>query len=250
VFHVSSPLYTAPLGIAAVGAANVAVVVTALSLLAGPGSAAATDDGPSARSAPVVAVAMHAETAPQAVRAPTPPPRAIALRRVRAATVRPPKPERTSAVRFARSAAAPALPVPKATDASSWSSALTAAIRRIPGYRPGAARWVVSSAYGSWGTADWYRGIVYVSPRVPRSRLYDVVSHEWSHLLSVRPYANDVDTAMASMNAYFGGPGLAGAERAADCMALLLGAGWTHYTPCTSSVWRAGAARLLRGEKL
>jgi hypothetical protein len=66
----------------------------------------------------------------------------------------------------------------------------------------------------------------------------------------VRPYANDVDAATASMNTYFGGSGLVGAERAADCMALLLGVTWTHYTTCSSSVWRAGAARLLKGEKL
>jgi hypothetical protein len=133
--------------------------------------------------------------------------------------------------------------------ASSWSADLDAAVHRIPAYHDGDARWVVSSSYGSWGTADWYRGVVYISPRVPRPRLYDVAVHEWSHLLSVRPYA-DVDEAVRAMNSYFGGSGLVGAERAADCMALLQGAQWTHYTPCADPSWRAGAARLLKGARL
>jgi hypothetical protein len=135
-------------------------------------------------------------------------------------------------------------------DASSWSAAFADAVARIPGYSPAAARWVVSDAYGSWGTADWYNAVVYISPRVPQARLYDVAVHEWSHLLSVRTYAGDVDKAVAAMNAYFGGTGLVGAERAADCMALQLGAHWTHYTTCTSPAWRAGAGRLVRGEQL
>jgi hypothetical protein len=123
-------------------------------------------------------------------------------------------------------------------------------VGRIPGYLPGSARWVVSDQYGSWGTADWYHGVVYVSPRVPRARLYDVAAHEWSHLVSVRPYAGQVDEAVAAMNAYYGGSRLVGAERAADCMALLLGATWTHYTSCPDARWRDGARRLIRGEQL
>ena len=134
--------------------------------------------------------------------------------------------------------------------APSWSADLDAAIQRIPGYHSGDAQWVVTSSYGSWGTADWYRGIVYISPRVPRERLYDVAVHEWSHLISVRPYDVDVDEAVRAMNSYFGGSGLVGAERAADCMALLLGAQWTHYTPCANASWRAGAARLVKGARL
>jgi hypothetical protein len=123
-------------------------------------------------------------------------------------------------------------------------------VARIPGYEQGAATWVVSDRYGSWGTADWYRGVIYISPRVPVERLYDVSVHEWSHLLSVRTYGGDVDAATAAMNGYFGGSGLVGAERAADCMALVMGAHWTHYTSCTDSGWRAGASRLMKGERL
>ena len=42
---------------------------------------------------------------------------------------------------------------------TSFSSALQAAVARIPTYRAGAARWVVSSAYSFWGTADWYHDV-------------------------------------------------------------------------------------------
>jgi len=40
------------------------------------------------------------------------------------------------------------------------------------------------------------------------------------------------------------------AERAADCMAKLQGASYTHYTPCLDHGWRRAAARLLAGQRL
>ncbi|HMC72602.1 MAG TPA: hypothetical protein VKJ07_25840, partial [Mycobacteriales bacterium] len=117
-----------------------------------------------------------------------------------------------------------------------WS-ALNAAISRIPTYRSGAARWVVSTKYDFWGTADWYHDVLYVDPSVPTDKLYDVAVHEWSHELSVLDYNGDVDAATRAMNAWFGGSDLTGAERAADCMAILQGATWTHYTTCTNTKW-------------
>lgn len=140
--------------------------------------------------------------------------------------------------------------VVRKSSASSWSVVFASSVERIPGYRSGTVSWQVTDHYGSWGTADWYRGIVYISPRVPLARLYDVSVHEWSHLLSVAAYGGDVDAAVAAMNSWFGGSGLVGAERAADCMALALGARWTHYTSCDDARWRAGAARLMKGERL
>ena len=92
--------------------------------------------------------------------------------------------------------------------------------------------------------------MLYVSPDVPRNRLYDVAVHEWSHELSVLDYNGDVDAATQAMNSWFGGTGLTGAERAADCMAILQGATWTHYTTCTDSRWRAGAKLLVSGQPL
>ncbi|MDQ1683895.1 MAG: hypothetical protein QOC82_632 [Frankiaceae bacterium] len=133
---------------------------------------------------------------------------------------------------------------------TSFRQALDAAIARIPSYRPGTAQWIVSRAYDFWGTADWYHDVLYVSPDVPMSKLYDVAVHEWSHELSVLDYAGDVARATAAMNAWFGGGGLTGPERAADCMSVLQGARWTHYTTCTNAVWRAGAAKLLAGQRL
>jgi len=132
---------------------------------------------------------------------------------------------------------------------TSWP-ALNRAIARIPSYHRGAARWVVSGRYGHWGTADWYHDTLYISPAVPTAFLYDVAVHEWSHELSVRDYGGDVAIAVRAMNRFFGGPGFTGAERAADCMARLQGATWTHYTSCTSHRWRVGAARLLHGRAL
>jgi hypothetical protein len=135
------------------------------------------------------------------------------------------------------------------TGPTGWA-ALDAAIARIPTYRPGIARWVVSRRYGHWGTADWYHATLYISPTVPTAYLYDVAVHEWSHELSVLDYGGDVDATVKATNRVFGGSNLVGAERAADCMALLQGATWTHYTNCADASWRAAAARLVRGDRL
>jgi hypothetical protein len=124
------------------------------------------------------------------------------------------------------------------------------AINRIPGYRPGDAVWLLTSRYGHWGVADLGRGVIYIAPSVPAARMYDVVVHEWSHVLSVRGYDGDVNAAVGAMDHWFGGSGLQGAERAADCMARELGATWTHYTACSNASWRAGARRLLAGQRL
>ena len=130
-----------------------------------------------------------------------------------------------------------------------WA-ALNTAIARIPTWHAGAARWVISARYDFWGTADWYHDVLYVNPDVPTARLYDVAVHEWSHELSVLDYGGNVRKATRAMNAFFGGRGLVGAERAADCMAILQGAVWTHYTTCRSIRWRSGARRLVRGHHL
>lgn len=189
-----------------------------------------------ASAAPAPAGEVHT-TSGTAVRRATPPRRVTPTRpaparaaKPAAATIR-----RTTTVRVA---------------APTFQQALDAAIARIPTYRPGTARWVVSRAYAFWGTADWYHDVLYVSPDVPTSKLYDVAVHEWSHELSVLDYGGDVAAATRAMNAWFGGSDLTGPERAADCMSLLQGARWTHYTTCTNAVWRAGAARLIAGQRL
>jgi hypothetical protein len=142
------------------------------------------------------------------------------------------------------------------TTTTTTSSSLTPrerlmrAVDRIPGYRDGEAKWVLSTDWGHWGVADLYNGIAYVSPTVPRDRLYDVVAHEWSHLLMIKAYDGDVRAALAAANRYFGGSDLMGAERAADCMARILGATWTHYTSCSNASWREGARRLVSRQRL
>jgi hypothetical protein len=123
------------------------------------------------------------------------------------------------------------------------------AVARIPGYWPGAATWQLTAARGHWAMTDWYNAVVYISTAVPASRIYDVVTHEWGHLVSVRAY-DSVGQAKDAMNAYFGGTGLASAERAADCIARRLGARWTSYTSCADARWQQGASRLLAGRRL
>lgn len=135
------------------------------------------------------------------------------------------------------------------TPATTPRQRLDAAVARVPGRGTGIT-WVLEANDGHWGTTDWYRDVVYVSPRVPADRVFDVVVHEWGHVVSVRAYGGDVDLAVQEMTRYYGGSGLLGAERAADCIARLSGARWTHYTTCTNAGWRAGARRLLAGQRL
>jgi hypothetical protein len=198
--------------------------------------------------------------ASQTARPPTPAHISAAALRVRRAAHEPrsrPRPHLVT-VRTTRHKAAiqrvahrhrPAHPAVRITSPTGWA-ALDAAIARIPTYRPGAAIWLVSDRYGHWGTADWYHATLYIAPAVPVARLYDVAVHEWSHELSVLDYDGDVDAAVKAMNTAFGGGGLVGAERAADCMAKLQGASYTHYTSCLDSGWRRAAARLLAGQRL
>jgi hypothetical protein len=176
---------------------------------------------------------------------------------VQRAAATPSAPASASPAASAASAKPAARPRPAATQVATGTvtgptpwSALNAAIARIPTYRSGAARWVVSSKYDFWGTADWYHDVLYVDPGVPTDKLYDVAVHEWSHELSVLDYGGDVAAATRAMNATFGGSGLTGPERAADCMSILQGATWTHYTTCTNPAWRASAARLVAGKTL
>ncbi|MGN6302424.1 MAG: hypothetical protein ACTHN8_15185 [Angustibacter sp.] len=129
------------------------------------------------------------------------------------------------------------------------STSLSQAVSRIPGYgahRP--TRWVLTGKYGHWGATDLGSGTVYISPSVPASRLDSVVRHEWAHVLQIRVYGSASAT-VAGLNAYFGGSGMTGVERAADCMALQLGATWTNYTSCSSATWQRGAAHLLAGRR-
>lgn len=166
-------------------------------------------------------------------------PRPVVIHQARPVTPRPPVPQ------------VPAVGVPRrhrpAVPRTTPRQRLDAAVARIPGYRPGEASWVLTTSWGSWGTADWYNARVYISPTVPADRIYDVVAHEWSHLLAVSVYAGDVRTAVDALNRWFGPQGV---ERAADCMARVLGAQWTHYTQCNDRHGQDGARRLVSRHRL
>jgi hypothetical protein len=133
--------------------------------------------------------------------------------------------------------------------ATGWA-ALNRAIAAIPGYRPGVARWHVTSRYGHYGATDLANGNVYISPSVPSKLLFSIAAHEYAHALSMANYGFQWKTARADLAARFGGGPQLAAERAADCMAKALGATWLHYTACTNSRWRAAAATLLAGQRV
>ena len=141
--------------------------------------------------------------------------------------------------------AEPARPGGSTAGPTGWP-ALNDAISRIPSYRTGAARWVVASPYGHWGTSDWYHDVIYIAPTVPSSLVYSVAVHEWSHLVSVHVYGS-VSSTMRALDLAYGASGMMGAELAADCMARVQGATWTGYTSCTRSDWLEMGRRLVAG---
>ncbi len=71
-----------------------------------------------------------------------------------------------------------ALAAPATGAVSTPRQRLDAAIARIPGYQEGDATWILQADDGHWGTADWYRNIIWFSPSVPAKRTYDVAIHD------------------------------------------------------------------------
>jgi hypothetical protein len=112
------------------------------------------------RPMPLVQVATTATvraTAPRTTLRPAP----AARHRVRHAAVRRTRPVVTAARRSV-----------------SFQEVVMRAVSRLPGYRTGDAVWSITPSFGHWGIADLYGGVVYLSPRVPTDRVYDVVAHE------------------------------------------------------------------------
>lgn len=229
----------------------------------GPGLVAGTPTGtappttPRPRTAPAPPVSTAAPETPATRSTPTAatsPPRATTTPRAPAATrARPPKRPTATRPPATRRAAPTPKPAPRPPSASrgptGWA-ALNAAISRIPGYRSSGITWTVTSRYGHYGTTDLATSDIYISPTVPVSLLDSVVRHEYAHVVTVRVYGGQWRLAKSALNAAFGGSGMTGAERAADCMARLMGASWTNYTSCSSSAWRNHAQRLLAGRRV
>lgn len=164
-----------------------------------------------------------------------------------------PAPPQRAAAQPPRKAPVVARPTAKkpstASGPTGWG-ALDAAIGRIPGYWQGGIHWSVTSRYGHYGTTDLATADIYISPGVPTSLLDSVVRHEYAHVVSVRAYGGQWQTTVSALNRAFGGSGMTGAERAADCMARAIGATWTYHTSCSSSSWRSMAAQLLAGHRV
>ena len=154
--------------------------------------------------------------------------------------------------RATRSTARSAASAPART---SWA-ALNQAIARIPGYRNGIANWHVTSRFGHYGITDANQpgaANIYISPNVPVSKLYSVAAHEYGHAVVIANYGTGYGPYTRysrDMVAWFGGTTVTGLERAADCIALRLGATWTNYTGCGDPHWQEGARILLRGGTL
>lgn len=192
---------------------------------------------------PVPAATSALPRTPAAAPAPAPaPPPAPPSRRKPAAV--PPKVS-PPAVRLPPPTPQPHLAPPPPSGPTSWPD-LNGAIARLPGTGDGIT-WVISDRYGHWATTELYSSTVYVSRSVPVSRLTDVVRHEYSHVASMRAYGGDVETAISALRSYFGDQG---EEVGADCMARVLGATWTNYSPCADDAWRSAARRLLAGQRL
>lgn len=129
---------------------------------------------------------------------------------------------------------------------------LSAALHRLPDYFPGVVHWRISLSK-HYGTTNWNTNTITISALTPPNLLYSVVAHEWSHEIQAYDYHRHFWAIVKSMNRHFGGPGTSGqrgVEYSADCMAILQGATWTHYTSCHNAAWRKDAKRLLRGHRL
>jgi hypothetical protein len=154
--------------------------------------------------------------------------------------------------RATRSSARAAASAPARTG---WA-ALNQAIARIPGYRDGIANWHVTSRFGHYGITDANQpgaANIYISPTVPVSKLYSVAAHEYGHAVVIANYGTGYGPYTRysrDMVAWFGGTTVTGLERAADCIALRLGATWTNYTGCGDPHWQEGARILLGGGTL
>lgn len=132
---------------------------------------------------------------------------------------------------------------------TSWP-ALNRAIATIPSYRRGVATWVVDNAYGHYGATNLATRQIHIARTVPTSRLFSVAAHEYGHALTAVNYAGNEAAANAGLARYFRSGTTMNREYAADCMAILMGARWTHYTRCGNARWRFAAATLLHGGRL
>ena len=162
---------------------------------------------------------------------------------------------RAAAAAKARSRSAARAVAGHAPARTSWP-ALNQAIARIPGYRNGIANWHVTPRYGHYGITDANQpgaANIYISPTVPSDKLYSVAAHEYGHAVVIANYGTGYGPYTRysrDMVAWFGGTTVTGLERAADCIALRLGATWTNYTGCTDAHSQEGARILLRGGTL
>jgi hypothetical protein len=112
------------------------------------------------------------------------------------------------------------------------------------------ATWVVDNAYGHYGATNLSTRQIHIARSVPPSRLFSVAAHEYAHALTAALYGGSERATNVALARYFRSGTTMNREYSADCMAVLMGARWTHYTRCGNARWRFAASTLLRGRRL
>lgn len=101
----------------------------------------------------------------------------------------------------------------------------------------------VTSRYGHAGVTALSSGRMYIAPGLSASYLRYVVAHECAHNKQFRAFRGDVPAMIQRLNAIYGGSGLTGVERNADCVTVRLGLSGQHYTrQCAGARGRAADA--------
>lgn len=146
----------------------------------------------------------------------------------------------------------PSTPAAAAPSRDVHRANLLSAIGGLPDYYPGFVHWRLTTDR-HYGTTDWQTNTITISVFTPLNLLYSVVAHEWSHEVQLFDYHPNQVELVQQLNRHFGGRGPSGSrgvEFSADCMAILQGATWMHYTNCDNKTWRHDARLLLEGKKL
>lgn len=102
---------------------------------------------------------------------------------------------------------------------------------------------------GYTGTADWYNNAILLSSKVPSYRLNYVVAHECAHLKQYKVYRGNVPALKKKMNSIYGGSGLTGVERNADCITRKWGYKQYYYTNSCGGARGKAAQAIIKGKK-
>lgn len=102
------------------------------------------------------------------------------------------------------------------------------------------------------GVADRYNNDVLLRTSMPSYRLHYVAAHECMHLRQAKAYGGDIAALKKATNKVWGGSGLTGVERSADCMTRAKGIKVTNRAYASSCKGKQATAtkRLLAGKRI